>query len=44
MKRKESSTNKWQIYEQEKSKLQSKCLTASEYDEEIRKIVKRLKV
>ena len=35
---------RWQEYEREKRKIASRNLTPSEYEEEIRKLAKRLKV
>lgn len=36
--------NKWEIYEQEKKKLQDKNLTPNEYDSAIQEILRRLKI
>lgn len=36
--------NKWQIYEQEKRKLQQTCKTSEEYEEKIKKLVEKLKL
>lgn len=36
--------NKWQIYEQEKRKLQQTCKTSKEYEEKIKKLVEKLKL
>lgn len=36
--------SKWQIYEQEKRKLQQTCKSSEEYEEEIKKIAEKLKI
>lgn len=36
--------NKWQIYEQEKRKLQQTCKTSKEYEEKIKQLAIKLKV
>lgn len=36
--------NKWQIYEQEKRKLQQICKTSEKYEEKIKQLVIKLKV
>lgn len=36
--------NKWNIYEQEKQKLQVTCKTCKEYEEKIKELIKKLKL
>ena len=36
--------NKWQIYEQEKRKLQQTCKTSEEYEEKIKQLAQKLKI
>jgi hypothetical protein len=36
--------NKWQLYEQEKRKLQQICKTAKEYEEKIKQLAQMLKI
>lgn len=36
--------NKWQIYEQEKIKLQQTCKISQEYEEKIKQLTEKLKI
>ena len=36
--------NKWLVYEYEKRKLQQKCKTSEEYENEIKKLCKKLNI
>ncbi len=36
--------NKWQIYEQEKRKLQQICKMSEEYEEKIKQLAQKLKI
>lgn len=36
--------NKWQIYEQEKQKVQLICKTSEEYEQKIKELISRLKI